>query len=532
MPTSDEKQRFAVLQQRLRPIFRSLFPDPAAPQTIVINPSMSLDEAELPKLVGACFYEERLLCLLMLLRRPGVRIVYLSSRRIDPAIIDYYLSALGAGARDARRRLTLLDCDDGTPVPLTRKLLRRPDLLDRVRACIPDPMTAHMTCFNTTPLERSLAVRLGIPLYGCDPDLLHLGSKSGSRAVFMQAGVNVPPGFEGLRDIHDVACALHALKRLHPETRRAVIKLNDGFSGDGNALFCFGDTDAGPAPLSSIVRQLPRALRFVAPGESFEAFCAKFGRMGGIVERFVEGESKRSPSVQCRIDPLGTGRVVSTHDQILGGNDGQVFLGCAFPADPTYVHDLHEAGMRVTSVLQQAGVLGRFSVDFISCRRGKRWEHSALEINLRKGGTTHPFLSLQLLTGGDYSVEEGAYRTATGSIRCYHASDNLGGERFRRWSPLSLVETATRRRIQFDSAAGSGVMFHLLGSVPEHGKFGAVCVADTRTASARMYHHLRTVFSRRVRGTRPGCMRPRIPLPGSERRIPALAGSSSHWRQP
>jgi hypothetical protein len=28
-----------------------------------------------------------------------------------------------------------------------------------------------MACFNVTEFERTLAVKLGIPIYGCDPDL-------------------------------------------------------------------------------------------------------------------------------------------------------------------------------------------------------------------------------------------------------------------------------------------------------------------------------------------------------------------------
>jgi hypothetical protein len=80
-----EKQRFGELQRRLSSIFQRLFPDPLAPQTIVVVPSMSLDEGELTKLASVCRYEERLLCLLMLLRRPGIRIVYVSSQKISPS---------------------------------------------------------------------------------------------------------------------------------------------------------------------------------------------------------------------------------------------------------------------------------------------------------------------------------------------------------------------------------------------------------------------------------------------------------------
>ena len=53
--------------------------------------------------------------------------------------------------------------------------------------------------------------------------------------------------------------------------------------------------------------------------------------MGGIVEAFIEGDVKKSPSVQYRITPA-TIETVSTHDQLLGGADGQIFLGAYFPA--------------------------------------------------------------------------------------------------------------------------------------------------------------------------------------------------------
>ena len=38
-----------------------------------------------------------------------------------------------------------------------------------------------------------------------------------------------------------------------------------------------------------------------------------------------------------RITPLGNVELLSTHDQVLGGPNGQTFLGSQFPADPAYV---------------------------------------------------------------------------------------------------------------------------------------------------------------------------------------------------
>ena len=54
-------------------------------------------------------------------------------------------------------------------------------------------------------------------------------------------------------------------------------------------------------------------------------------------------------------------------------------------------------------------MLGRFAVDFVVVRDGAgAWTPYAIELNLRKGGTTHPFLTLQFLTDGRYDPEHGA----------------------------------------------------------------------------------------------------------------------------
>src|SRR5262249_23995271 len=161
--------------------------------------------------------------------------------------------------------------------------------------------------------------------------------------------------------------------------------------------------------------ELKKRMKIVADDLSCDSFLNKFNEMGGIVEAFVEGDIKESPSVQCRIDPDGVCRVASTHDQLLGGEDGQVFLGAYFPAKPEYAKELGPMGSVVAKALQKRGVLGRFAVDFISVKQPDgSWIHYAIEINLRKGGTTHPLLMLQFLTDGNYNPEKGLYYTATG----------------------------------------------------------------------------------------------------------------------
>jgi pheganomycin biosynthesis PGM1-like protein/ATP-grasp domain-containing protein len=483
-----ERTRFLELQRHLVPLVSTVFPDRHAEQTVVVIPSMSLPREELLKLVGANQYEERLLCLLMLLRQPRTRIVYVTSQPIAPAIIDYYLHLLpGIPFSHARRRLTLLSCYDSSRDTLTEKILGRPRLLEHIRAAIGSDRPAHITCFNATPAERTLAVRLGIPLYACDPDLRHLGTKSGSREVLRRAGVAVPLGFEHLRNTSDIVDALAELKRREPMMRRAVIKLNDGFSGEGNATFCYDAAPAGASLTSWIAEHLPTRARFVAPSENWEQYAAKFAGMGGIVEAFLDGDETRSPSVQCRVDPLRHAAIISTHDQLLDSSSGQVYLGCTFPTDTAYSAEVHDAGIRVARELASEGVIGRFGVDFVSVRRGDRWETTAIEINLRKGGTTHPFLMLQYLTDGTYDAAATSYRTATGRPCCYYASDNLVSAQYIGLTPDDLIEIAVENDLHFDGASQSGVVFHLIGALSEFGKVGTVCIGENRATAEALF---------------------------------------------
>ncbi|MEM6677860.1 MAG: peptide ligase PGM1-related protein [Pseudomonadota bacterium] len=491
---------FEALQDRLQDSYEMIFADPDRPRTVIVLPSLTLDTEILAKIEGVIHYEQRLLCLFFLLRQPNVHVVYLTSEPIPQAIIDYYLHLLpGIPSGHARRRLTLLSCHDPAARALTEKVLERPRLMARLRAAVKDPEHAHITCFNVAGPERELALRLGVPIYGCDPALLPLGSKSGSRRIFKAAGMTVAAGHEDLADMQDVVTALASLKGADPGLKRAVVKLNEGFSGEGNAIFEFSDAPSG-AGLEAWIRQHLHRMRFVASGVDLEAFDAKFEEMGGIVEAFVEGARKRSPSVQYRITPRRELELISTHDQITGGQSGQVFTGCSFPADRAYRQDLHQEAQGAAEALRREGVLGRFGIDFISVPENGGWRHYAVEINLRKGGTTHPFLMLQHLTDGTYDRERGAYRSRSGQNLCYVASDNLQSPAYRGLTADDLIDIAVERGLHFNALTQEGVAFHIIGALSGHGKLGVTCVGKSLRDARMIYRRTTMALSERAAG--------------------------------
>lgn len=489
-----EIREFEKLKPRLLEVWDAISLRDAEPHTSVVVPSMTLDQAELKKLEGASFYEERLLFLLIRLRNPRARVVFVTSLPVHSLILEYYFQLLvGIPASHARSRLTLLCAHDASPRSLTEKILERPRLIERIRAGIQDKNRAYLTVFNSTPLERKLAVLLGIPMNGVDPSLSHLGTKSGCRKVFRESGVDMPVGIEDLRTEDEVAKALVDLKEQRPHMRRAVLKLNESFSGEGNALFRYPER-RDPAA----IRDAMRNLEFAVPAETHGEYFAKYERMGGIVEEFIEGDEKISPSVQLRVDPHGTVVPISTHDQILGGASGQVFLGAFFPAQDEYRMRIHEGAMRIGAVLASKGVVSRFGIDFLCVRsRGeKKWNFFALEINLRMGGTTHPYLALQFITGGQLDPNTGIFYSPRGVPKYYRATDNLKSDAYRGVGPEDLIEILTMNGLHYSHNSESGVLFHLIGALSEFGKVGVTAIGNSREEVENIYHRTVKILDR------------------------------------
>jgi hypothetical protein len=234
------------------------------------------------------------------------------------------------------------------------------------------------------------------------------------------------------------------------------VKLNQGVSGEGNAIL---DIAGLPAPGTAAERAcIVERLSTVAPdGDlvSGEAYLAKLAAGGGIIEERIEGQDIRSPSVQFEVAPDGRVKLISTHDQILGGPGGQHYLGCRLPADPSYAPAISSLARRVAHRLADMGVIGRFSVDFVVARQHDgHWEPYALELNLRSGGTTHPYQALARLGGGTYDARSATFTAADGNPRHYVATDYLQTPQRSALGRDRVVALAQREDLRFDRRPG------------------------------------------------------------------------------
>lgn len=499
--TTDEATRqFDALQAKLGPLWQSLQSFNQDPQTIVVVPSLSVDSGA--KGVRQQALEERYLFLLLLLRQPRARLIYVTSQAIHQDVVDYYLDLLpGVFAGHARARLFLVTPLDGSSMTLTEKLLARPRLIAHIRSLIPDLDRAHLVPYATTEAERELAIRLGIPMYGADPRHFHLGTKSGARKVFLEEGVSHPLGVEDLRTPDALVDAIVSMRRQKPGLTRIVAKLNEGVSGAGNANVELKNLPpVGDAQEAARVRECVMAMKFESAKMTWDRFVAKLAEHGGIVEELIAGREFRSPSAQLRVTPLGEVEALSTHDQMLGGPSGQAYLGCRFPASPEYATTIMAEAMKVGRRLAKEGVLGRFALDFVTVLNADNaWEVYAIEINLRKGGTTHPFLTLQFLTDGQYDATTGLFRTPHGDTKCLVASDHVHSADYRVFTHADLFDIVARHGLHFDQSRQTGVVLHMVNGVGEQGALGLTAVADTRVEADALYERTVAVLNEEAR---------------------------------
>jgi hypothetical protein len=372
---------------------------------------------------------------------------------------------------------------------------------ERIRSLIPDPDSAHLVAFNVTTYERDLALRLGIPIFGADPKFWPLGSKTGSREIFEAAGTPYPLGEENLHSFEDVHRSLSKMRRMKPDLANAIVKLNEGVSGEGNAVAdLIGLPDPESADAALALEERIRGMEFVSSAVTLDGFFQTMSEIGGIVEERIQGRDFCSPSVQMRITPLGEVEVLSTHDQLLGGPSGQSFLGSQFPADSRYGPLIGNESRKIADQLAKHGVLGRFAVDFVVVRDDAgKWNSYAIEVNLRKGGTTHPFLILQFLTDGVYDEKSGTFRAPSGLEKCYVTSDHLESTLYHAFTPTDLFDILIRHDLHFDQARQTGILVHMLATIGENGRFGVVAVGDTPEQAQELYDRVQAVVTEESR---------------------------------
>ena len=463
---------FERVQEALPAALAANVPGSGVDHVVVGLPSFSVGETLLahyaPKLPAM---EHRYLNALLMLNRIDCDVVFVCSRRPPPEVLTAYEDIVVPAVADRiRARLHLVVVDDIGPRPLAAKLLDRPDLLDEIRDRVAGRV-AVIEPWNVTDHEVAVALALGLPVNGTPPALRSEAFKAAGRCLFRRTGVPVPVGVEGVHTVDDVLDAVTRIRSERPDVAAVVVKHDDSGAGDGNTVVELNEP-SGVARGSSELRATVAGLPAWYLDDLLDG--------GGIVEELVVGDEVRSPSVQLDLLPGDGVRVVATHDQILGGDNGQVYMGCRFPADPAYAPELAVHGEAVGLDLTRRGCTGRAGVDFVAARRGSQpWDVRAIEVNLRKGGTTHPYTALRNLVPGHYDTVAGVWRADAGGTRAYRSTDYVGGPGWTGRPPASVVSAVHDSGVRFDVGQGTGVVLHMLAGLAVDGHFGVTAIGHT-----------------------------------------------------
>mmetsp|Transcript_29754 Transcript_29754/g.64430 ORF Transcript_29754/g.64430 Transcript_29754/m.64430 type:complete len:752 (-) Transcript_29754:41-2296(-) len=536
---------------------------------IVVVPSIDLDTDELKRVSTYIEnYEERQLYHLLMLNDPGVRIIYLSSRPVSEAVVRYYLGLRGNGAdgktptmKDQLSRLYMLSPDDDSERPLSKKLLSRPLVMHLIKELVGSVdkgilrrsrsldnvssflSTAGLSVFTGSNACDVLAHSLGLRLLESCGETMHFGTKQGSREIFEAAGIPHPAGTPDLtvgdddlltlgkdnrpgkkhwaehhryiRTPRALATGLARqilLKRNRP--RKWMVKLNQGFSGMGNASLNLRaiqdrsydrieDMDARIAAMScDIEAELPH-LMFECPCMTWDGcnehtgFKSQMAKLGVVAEAFLDGEVPTSPSFQAVVEPdsnVAGGhsvRMLSTHEQLL---DGQIYEGCINPCSSRYRKRVVEYGKKVGEQLEANGIVGHFSADFLATKNpiDGSWDLNALEINLRQGGTTHPHAHMALLCGGQLN-DDGIFHLLNGDPRFYVATDCYRDDGLKGMDEADLIaslqndEDPHAIKVKWDPESKTGVVFHLFRFLFPYGRVGFAAIGSNSDHAQILY---------------------------------------------
>ncbi len=170
-----------------------------------------------------------------------------------------------------------------------------------------------------------------------------------------------------------VAALTRSLVELASRHRRVGAKLTRCASAMGNTIFESADIVSDPSGFEQQLRSRLAQQRYVDGDEVLATAWA---------------DSLSSPSTQLWIPPVGAGppRLDGIYEQLLQ-EPTQVFVGSVPSRLGATTHEwLAAASLRVATLFQQLGYIGRCSFDFVVTEHGPRF----VECNGRWGGTSTP----------------------------------------------------------------------------------------------------------------------------------------------
>ena len=442
-------------------------------QTLVLIPSISLGVLTSRYLKGLHFFEERNLYYLSRLSHPENHFLVVLSEGVDPSYLEYcyrqLISAVGLEATVIDKKFAVVTVKTRGRKALAKALLDDKNAFERLKTVLSEYPNPVLDFWVVTSDEVELADQLGVQYKGQPRNTLGMDSKSSSRTLFARAGVPTPKGYAGVYTLNDVRDKLRRLSR-ETDAKSFLIKIESEEAGNGIAEV---DRIAIGFDLEGFVSGVS-----VAKSEiSKLSFAEQLYLQGGIVEEKITAEEVASPSVMMEVLPDGTVRNLATHDQTLHGLS---YAGAKFPAASQYRNTLIDYGYRIANLAAADGVRGLISADFVAIRSGSKssWDVLGIEVNMRKGATTHPYYWTKTLTQACYDEATGHLIGRNGLLG-YYASEFFSVPDLSNVRPKTILSALERASVGFSADRQSGVFVHMVSCVPILGKLGATVIGHS-----------------------------------------------------
>ncbi|MCL9759638.1 peptide ligase PGM1-related protein [Frankia sp. AiPa1] len=429
--------------------------------------SFNFAEDLLREISYLAFSAERGLCYLEGLCEEGVEFVVITSMEVSQATLEYHFREIfgfdDQQTSSATRRLRLLSPSPRQGLPLDAAVLADAKVMSELAAIAEKSRSTSIVNFMATPISDQIASILGATIEERGADAAaEAGSKSGGKSLLRRACVTVPAGPSEL--VTDEQSVLREIARIG--TRSAVIKLNSSHwtAGVGNAVVGVEEVRGGNDLLESaeVLRLSP------------EIFRRELVAEGVLVEEFID-DVIASPSGLGRISFDGTVDIGPTHEQILVS--GQ-YWGCRFPADERWRSGILSATERVGRALADDGVYGTFGIDFVVSEGGDLF---AVEVNLRKVGTSHVVRYIEALVGA--AIDRGGRLRPHGGPDVFYVNGRMQESSVIGIPGEAVLELLRDRGLLYRRESGEGVLLHCLGALPVCGYLELTSIAGSRATA-------------------------------------------------
>ena len=84
--------------------------------------------------------------------------------------------------------------------------------------------------------------------------------------------------------------------------------------------------------------------------------------------------------------------------------------------------------------------------------------------------------------------------TSTGTEKHLVATDHLESQRLQALSVSDLFDVVARHGLHFHQARQTGIVFHMISSLTEHGRVGLTAVGNTRAEAQALYERAQRVL--------------------------------------